>query len=196
MNILTNNCMGGNVYRDILMEEYKNPFIWTLFNPDDFIDFIESYHNIDFSKYELGRHGKKLENNFYIKLDDRFIINETHKYFDAKYNTPTKVGFDIRYNKIWTYILELFEKRLERMKNETENFVIFWEPTLPCSKLSKLPDAIKKSHMKGIIFTDDKNVKSNECVKVVYITKQYKTPGELLIDYGEFVKKEITKYIH
>ena len=40
MFIISNNCLGGYIYRDILEKEYCSPFIWTLFDTNVFIDFV------------------------------------------------------------------------------------------------------------------------------------------------------------
>lgn len=57
MNIITNNCLGGFIYRDILKTEYQNPFIWTYIKTNEFIFLCENYNKINFHNYELSKKG-------------------------------------------------------------------------------------------------------------------------------------------
>ena len=64
MNIITNNCLGGFIYRDILKTEYQNPFIWTGIEIEKFIDFVDNFDKIDFTNVMIEKEGEGLKNNF------------------------------------------------------------------------------------------------------------------------------------
>jgi len=47
MNIISNNCLGGFIYKDFLQIKYENPFIFSLMDYDDFLYLLENYETID-----------------------------------------------------------------------------------------------------------------------------------------------------
>lgn len=138
MNILSLNCLGAHIYRDLLKCSYGNPFIWTLTDNDDFIRLLEDYENIDFHNYVLIKESKKLE-NFRIIIDNKVKLYFNHHLFDANANKPIKRGVDIFYNKIWEYIVNNYEKRLLRM-NKTVDLVAVddWDNSINVNKIKEI----------------------------------------------------------
>ena len=121
MNIISNNCTGGFIYKKLLKTEYENPFIWCRLFNDEFLYLMQNYDNINFHNYEIGKHSNKLvnlTNPFYIKIDDKISINYTHYYFDINANKPAIIKTDFFYCKIWETILKNYEKRLLRMEGK------------------------------------------------------------------------------
>lgn len=55
MHIISNNCLGGYIYRDSLKQEYSTPFIWCKIKEDSFIPLTENLYKIDFTNYELKK---------------------------------------------------------------------------------------------------------------------------------------------
>ena len=81
MNIITSNCLGGFIYRDILNQEYQNPFIWTKFlNNEMFIDFVDNFKNINFDNVMIEKEGDGLTNNFITVIDDKYFLKNRHIY--------------------------------------------------------------------------------------------------------------------
>lgn len=105
MNILSNNCAAGDIYKRVLHQPYENPFIWTLFQPDDFIDFIDKYNQVNFYNIRMENNDPDLGNHFEIILDNVYRIKHIHMVFDPLYDTPTVFNdIDVHYNRIWEYI--------------------------------------------------------------------------------------------
>lgn len=188
MNIITNNCLGGHIYKDLLKTEYKNPFIWTLFEPDDYIDFIDNFDNINFENYEIDKVGEGLSNNFQIVIEGKYHIKCIHHHFDVNADKPFIKGTDVYYNRIWEYINEKYLKRLERMKKEKNTIFIYYEPNLECNKITLLTEIAKKH--KCLAFTN--KLESTKELKVYPIDKSWKAPPPLIQHYN----KEILEFIN
>jgi uncharacterized protein (DUF1919 family) len=114
MNIISANCLGGHIYRDLLHVKYDNPFIWTRIDSDSFIHLLENYENINFNNFVLIKESNKLE-NFRIIIEDKIKIQFTHHKFDKNSIKPTVKNVDVYYNKIWEYIVEKYESRIKRL---------------------------------------------------------------------------------
>lgn len=190
MNIITNNCLGGFIYKDILKEEYQNPFIWTLFDPDEYIDFIDNFDTINFDNYELIKEGNGLSNNFQLLIDCKYHLKFIHYNFEASADTPYIKGVDVYYNRIWEYIVEKYITRLKRMKAQKTTVFIYYEPNLKCSKLSLLPEIIQNHNYKCIAFTN--KLKSTDKLKVYPIEKTWNSPPPVVQTY----RKEILEFIN
>lgn len=192
MNLISNNCLGGYIYQNLIKQEYKNPFIWTLFeNPDEYIELIRNWNNTNFNNYELTKRGEGLKNNFQILIDDKYTLSFIHVFFDPVKNneekfehTPRIVGENIYSSKPWEYIVKTYQKRLDRMKKENYTVFLYFEPNLKCSKLQELPSILEANKFKGIIFTDDKRIKGNKYVKV-YPTLGLDLPSKICNHYAK-----------
>lgn len=123
MNIISNNCVGGFLYNK-MNEKYKNPFIWMRITGESLKTLITQYDKIDFKKYEL----QKDENwNMYIIIDGKVKIHYSHYKFDKVYDKPTKVNDCIKYNKIWEYVVEKYEKHISNMSEEPYFVIDAWD---------------------------------------------------------------------
>lgn len=125
MNLVANNCVGGCFYKDENLQ-YTNPFIWTAVHAPYFLKGIKNWDNIDWLNYEIY---KDKDWNFFIKIDDTFILKCVHFIFSPHDSTIRKANGMIYYNKIWEYINDTYLKRIERMK-ESPIFIIDWEKCL------------------------------------------------------------------
>lgn len=171
MNIITNNCLGGFIYRDILKEEYKNPFIWTSINHLDLIDLIENFDTINFVNIMIDRDGKELGNNFITIIDDKYKIYNHHVWFSAKDNEPRIEGNNVFYNKPWEYIVEKYEKRLKRMPKKIDVIAMYWHEA-PKEYIKLLIQTCKKHNIRCLIITD--KIDNDEYAKIIpfYTTKE------------------------
>lgn len=166
MNIITNNCLGGFIYRDILKCEYQNPFIWTGIEIKQFIDLVDNFEKIDFNNVMIEKKGKDFSNNFYIIIDDKYAVRNVHIYFDANENIPKRKSDGVYYNKPWEYIYLKYIKRIKKMDKDIRiGFYDKNESTL--EDLIKLSEICKKRKYKCLIITD-KIIESNEFVKFCY----------------------------
>lgn len=88
------------------------------------MDFESSYNlvkywdEIDFTNYELVKDDNW---NFSINVDNKVKIQYVHYKFSPKYSKPTKVDVDIFYNKIWEYITDKYNSRVNRMLKSKED---------------------------------------------------------------------------
>jgi len=126
MLLITNNCMGGYFYRDVVKTEYNHPFFWGT-TSISMLNLIRNWDNINFKNYSIEKYG---DWKFKILIDNKAEYRCLHYHFDKNTNKPTVRGCDVFYNKIWEYIQEKYETRLERMLklNENPTFVIHWFP--------------------------------------------------------------------
>lgn len=197
MNIISHNCLGGFIYRDILKEEYKNPFIWTGMDTRFFPDFIDNFETINFNNVMIDKEGQGFNNNFKTVIDKKWRFRNGHIIFSEKDNIP-RTDFDdkhitnvnVYYNKPWEYILEKYEKRIKRMDNDIRVALYDKDPNETIENLNRLSDICFKHKYPCIIFTD-KNVKQNEYVKVFYI--KYKEPW--LYELYEKYNKELNDFV-
>lgn len=159
MNIISNDCTAGFIYRE-LNQKYGNPFIWTSINLDNFIKLIENYDTINFSNMTDI---KLIENNSKISvqhemcpvimIDNLIDVYYFHHFYkegvSEEQNTTKRYIYD---ENISEYVLESYKRRLNNM---TEN-PIFILSDSDCYKWYKSDlkrfNNIKTSH-KIIIYT-------------------------------------------
>ena len=120
MNIISNNCLSGYLYKDYLKEEFGNPFIWTVIDFNSMLYLIQNWNNINFKNYELV---KDKNWNFSIIIDNKVKIQYVHYKFNKNvvFKDKTEPGTDIESNKIWEYIIQKYDERLERMLRKKES---------------------------------------------------------------------------
>lgn len=163
MNLISQNCLSGNIYQNCLREQFSNPFIWTVIDFSSMLYLIQNWKSINFKNYELV---KDTNWNFSIIIDGKVKVQYVHYLFDKNCKTPMldNVG-SIHYYKMWEYIIQKYEERLNRMleKNEDPIFCI-------CNFRSIFPDAIYTEEQLEIL--------SN--YKNVHILRgcEHKEPGE------------------
>lgn len=129
MNLISNDCAGGFVYKFCNLE-FNNPFIWMRLQENDFYYTIKNYEKINFNNFEIDKsfiderpHNKM--DIFKLKIDDKIEIHYTHYHFSAKDNKIRIVPPEIFYNKIWEYVVEKYTKRTKRMLELNEKPIFF-----------------------------------------------------------------------
>lgn len=115
MNIITNDCLGGFIYRDVLKTDFQNPFIWTQMNYKTFIKLIEEYENLNFNNVHIDKNGQELKNNFITVIDDKIRIENIHIFYSEKDEIPRIEAENVFYKKPDEYIKEKYIKRQNRM---------------------------------------------------------------------------------
>ena len=74
---------------------------------------VKNWNYINFNDYELV---KDKNWNFSIIIEKRVKIQYVHCHFDKKTNKITRYeDCDVKYNKIWEYIVRKYEERKQRM---------------------------------------------------------------------------------
>jgi len=155
MNIITHNCLAGYLYKNCIKSEFENPFIWTVIDFNSMLKLILNWDNINFNNYELIKDNNW---NFSIIIDNNIKIQYVHYKFDKNINFIDKngTGTDIKSNKIWEYIINVYEKRIKRMQIKKEKPIF-----LICNS---------KTIFKDCFYTDEQ-LKILEKYKNVYIFK-------------------------
>lgn len=154
MNIISNTCIGSFITRDFLKTPYNNPFCWNIIDSNSICSLIENYDKINFNNYELLK-GYNLPNymekywNMYIKIDNKINVYYIHYRFNPLDTKPRKaacgLATDVFYNKIWEYIVEKYETRIKRMKEQNEKPIFVLGSSWPAHSLSyKMINKISK----------------------------------------------------
>ena len=120
MNLISQNCLSGNLYQWFLKEKFGNPFIWSVIDFNSMKYLIENWNTIDFREYDLVKDEKW---NFSIVIDGNVKVQYVHYLFDA--NSPTiryvSNPGNVYWNKIWEYIVQKYEERLDVMDHCNEH---------------------------------------------------------------------------
>lgn len=129
MNIISNDCTAGFIYREI-NEEFKNPFIWTSIDIDNFIKLIENYDTLNFNnisiKLELNTSKISVQNEKYpiITIDNKVDIHYFHHFqkegIHSELNTEERYIYD---EDIINYVKQIYFSRISRM---TESPIFIW----------------------------------------------------------------------
>ena len=202
MFIISNNCLGGYIYRDILKKEYCSPFIWTLFDPNAFIDFINEFDTINLEHIKVYKENPTIQNSFKLLIDNKYKLDQIHMVFDEKYTEPTIVGAnkcDVHYNKIWEYITENYIKRLNRARLEKEKIFIFYDNYGQCKDLNKLITVMKEHPNYNCIAFTNKTIDSlNNLIVKPISTKWNSEPSgwynSFMKTYKDFLEEYLSKF--
>lgn len=199
MNIISNNCFGGYIYKNVLKAAYTTPFIWNRIHNEDLIKLLENFNKINFKNVEIKKIGKNLEDGFFITIDNLINVFYQHYKFDKNCNTPTLKddvtnmlghwSIDIHYNKIWEYILEKYESRLNRM-NFNDTFILALEDNnnLDLDKILPLAEKLKFK----VILTTKKEIKPSDKLMVLRSNFENDFPGYFSDHYAEDIRKFLT----
>lgn len=188
MNIISSNCLGGHLYRDLLHCEYGNPFIWSRIHNEDFIYLISNFSKINFYNYEILKQAPELK-KFKIRIDDKFEVNYNHHIFSPKHSTPTKIGIDVYYNKIWEYITEKYEKRLAIMEDRIDLVAV---DDFGGYDIERIYNICKSNRIRCFMCTDKLE---EEYSDYILVRKRFSVgshgpgPGDIHLKYGNEIKE-------
>lgn len=120
MNIISNNCTTGFLYRNMGIQ-FNNPFFWNLISAEDYTNLILNFNYIDFNstEFQLSESGW-----VYVMIDNKIRVNYIH----CKYKSGSKterIGFDIFSDDPIYYAKNKYISRLERMKLSEERPLFF-----------------------------------------------------------------------
>lgn len=138
-NLISQNCLSGNIYTNCLKEQFGNPFIWSVIDFNSMLYLIQNWFEINFKNYELV---KDEYWNFSIIIDNNVKVQYVHYKFNPKHKIPTmdssldNIG-NIYYYKIWEYIIQKYEERLSRMLDAKKDPIF-----CICNFNTIFPDAI------------------------------------------------------
>lgn len=182
MNIIANNCVGADLYFNVLKSEFKTPFIWSLIYPDEFIYLCKNYDNIDLNNIEMvlmsdkddrGTIKHKISKHICgIKIDNKITAWFTHILYDKNFKEPTIIGVDRYYYRNFEWVYNKYKERLKRM-TEKPIFTVLAYQTTCWNK-----EYIEKLESKYPIYvlTDIPGCKSTENKHIEYVNKFYGHP--------------------
>ena len=151
MNIIANDCVGGELYK-LCDEEYKSPFMWTVLPFKDFVELYKNYDNIDFRNIKYNE-----TPNYYFSwyMSSLLIDNKVNLYFphharieDCDIFTkfePIKKQSMCGWKKMDEYIIEHYLKRVDRMVDKP-CFVYSQENRNSNEQLRQLLDLTTNGH--------------------------------------------------
>ena len=163
MNIISNNCIGGFVYRDILHTQYTNPFIWTAITDNSsFLKFCENFDKIDFQNVSITTDTTSIyaQNKTALLIDDQYILCFHHVWHDSRYKEPTLIknwgtGINVCCDDPAAYIKNKYFERLSRMSVNDKRLFMFYDAGKPYSDIIQLETICKKQNAYGIILTSE-----------------------------------------
>ena len=130
MNIIGNSCASSYIVRDILTEQFNNPFVWCSVTEADIIYVVRNYNNIHWENIHVDlydNHTFKTK-NVKITVDNQIIIKYPHYCLS---NQPTKVdGINVFSKDIIKWATDKYIKRVSRMLTAGHPFYILggtWE---------------------------------------------------------------------
>jgi hypothetical protein len=205
MNIISNNCVGGFITRDILHIEYKNPFIWTTTEASDMISLIANFMTINWAKFSLDMDD---EHTMFGIIDNKVKMRFTHYKFNANAHSTVIGGpnkNDIYSDKIWEYILEKYISRAKRMCTSgiTPTFICCGANNRPRYKFGKdftLDEQeqlyqIATSNKLRLIISFQKNIHlpNNEYVTILEQNQSFSHDG---IDFAKYIWSNVFQEAH
>lgn len=198
MNILSNNCIGGFVYRDILHTQYRNPFIWTGIDTNAlFVDFIDNYDNINFNKIMLESSNGSFNGELSLVIDGRYKWHNCHIKFLHTATTPIYVtndyGNDVYTNEPWKYIVNKYMSRLKRMQSERDTVVIAYN--IIGDDAEKLAQTVTRRHIKTLMFSPTYNTNNDYITAVKYCHPGVRWEIPIINSYGDLIRNFIHEAI-
>ena len=126
LNIISNCCAGGYLYRDYLKIEYPNPFIWNFITASSMFNLIKHYNTINFRNIELKKYNQVIKTQGHLtprvyntctalNIDNTFDVAFPHNIYNPNYNKPLIKGVDVHYRKPHELTYNNWLKRIGRM---------------------------------------------------------------------------------
>lgn len=161
MNIISNNCIGGFIYRDILKTKYETPFIWSAMEHNEFFELCENLRTVNLNDIQETIDTKSIytENRSALLIDKKYTLAFHHVWKDDNYNTPTIIkewgnGINVKYKDPFEYIKAKYIQRLARMNLSNPIIFCFYDAGKPTEDVYKIWDACEKQKAYGIVITE------------------------------------------
>ena len=111
-NIIGNSCVSAFITKELLNQEFINPFCWNTIDAQSMYNLILYYDTLDWNNIELI---KDKNWHFYTIIDNKVKIRWAHYIFSKNDNKIRIKKPNVYWNKIWEYIVNEYNKRIERM---------------------------------------------------------------------------------
>lgn len=170
MNVISNNCCGGCLYRKMNIG-FNNPFIWMVIPYSSLKYILEHFYEINWKDYEILK-SKYRKYTFIILVDKKIEIHYIHYIFNSQASNKIINGTNVEWNKIWEYVVEKYEERVNRMLtiNEKPVFLIRDEDFI--SDDTTIEDIIRlESPFKRFIITKSKLKRNDDLCRTLNLEK-------------------------
>jgi len=200
MNVICNDCVGGELYK-LYNEKYQNPFIWTILPFKDFLNLYKNYENINFNNVEYNETPNYM---FPWYMSSLIIDGKVNLYFPhharyEEYNELVKLQVGNTQNVYaWShideYLIEHYKRRVLRMVDEPV-FVYSEENRNTEEQIKELLEEAKTSKKKLILITSNEKYEK-EYNKYDNIKFIYKTQNEVVQKtQAEWIKNKLDFFI-
>lgn len=117
-HIISNNCLAGFIYRDLELRN-QHPFIWSTLLHNDYVTLMDEYDKIDFNNFNVvpTMLQDQIKNGSFTVLIDnnKLKVSYVHYHQDNECKEIVSQGNDLYYNKMQSYVDELYKRRVNRM---------------------------------------------------------------------------------
>lgn len=189
MNVISNNCCGGWLYKNNHVE-YGNPFMWSITQYNSIMYLLTHFYDINWANIKFSESPLR-HNTYQIIVDGQVAIHYIHCLFNKIQKQPTKVfraniGNDIDYCQIWEYVYEKYMSRVKRMiANGKEPVFLLSTNVSNChrdeyqiNKLLEIPTPFKR-----IVITTIPNIASYNDNNLVIYTNEYTSNNSVITQY-------------
>lgn len=131
MNIIGNCCISNFLLR-LWGFGNTNPFTWVDMDFNSFYNLLTNYDKINWDNINLTHRPHpytKGQEVFEITVDNKVKITYIHYVYDPNATEPIINYNDVRYCKIWEYIIQKYNEHKDIMlkENKLPMFVLEWE---------------------------------------------------------------------
>ena len=133
--IISNDCTAGFIYK-FLGKKFPHPFIWSLFEYNDFIVFIKQFNNINYRNIEIVnsillknnryniKYKKIWKDTYTILIDNKVAVNYIHHHNKKNAQTIEIKKHDLYFCDMKNYLKETYLKRTNRMYEKNVDDII------------------------------------------------------------------------
>ena len=131
MNLIGNCCISNFLLR-LYGFGNTNPFTWVDMDFNSFYNLLTDYENINWKNIELSHRQhpyNKGQEVFELTIDEKVKLTFIHMIYDPRATQPIVRGSDVRYCKIWEYIVSKYQEHVKIMleNGKAPMFVHEWE---------------------------------------------------------------------
>lgn len=198
MNIITNCCLGGFITRDVLHEQFSNPFVWVWMTTNDVCNIVHNYSSLDFRKFIIRPHDGQLVENccFDIIVDNQITLVYSHYQFNSNYPNEfiDRTRNIVISDHIWEYVVKKYVERVKRMEilNEQPVFLIC-DNRNGCGTFTteQVNDLSQHSKYK-IVFCSEIDYSDKANQMFYFVKKHGNLLNEIISEYGDDIKNFLT----
>ncbi len=204
MNIISNNCAAGFLYKKY-KAEYNNPFMCAFIDPKDYMYLIKNYNKINYKNYSIISLPKDLcKNNnsitkkidvgcsiLGIKIDNSISAYYTHYLENEMKDKIHEDAANVFVNDVEKYVIEKYITRVERM-NEKPIFLVIGYAHHNWNK--ELLEELCNLENEKIILITNETLTPKPNVKIIYDDMKELNASIMIDKHFDEIKSEIEKF--